>query len=181
MRTGGGGGRTTLFNQWQADRCGTRGSQSGGWNCERDHAHLRRDSFSASTPGRPRAPPRRRRRPKSRLPRQQEMSFYTAANGTTMPNRGEKTITFMTMEGHSCMLKLQAADVQQPLTSVSRICDAGHHAVSHCQGETSSARTPSKPPPFTETTMSTGWRYRQWGRRRWVSRGRGSGPHGSSL
>lgn len=41
-----------------------------------------------------------------------------AANGTTMakPRR----------EGYGCMLKMQVTDVQRPLISVSRICEAGH-------------------------------------------------------
>ena len=54
---------------------------------------------------------------------------YTAANGTTMANKGEKEVTFMTGEGHTCMMKMQVTDVQRPLISVSRLCDAGHKVV----------------------------------------------------
>lgn len=59
---------------------------------------------------------------------------YTAANGTTMANRGEKAVTFRTCEGYDCMLKMQVTDVQRPLISVSRICDAGHRVVVTRQG-----------------------------------------------
>lgn len=54
---------------------------------------------------------------------------YVAANGETMPNRGEKDVKVVTAEGHKCMLKMQVTDVQKPLMSVARICDAGHRVV----------------------------------------------------
>ena len=54
---------------------------------------------------------------------------YVAANGETMPNRGEKDVKVVTDEGHRCMLKMQVTDVQKPLMSVARICDAGHKVV----------------------------------------------------
>lgn len=60
--------------------------------------------------------------------------MYTAANGTTMPNKGEKAVTFQTREGHHCLLKMQVTDVQKPLLSVSRVCDSGHRVVFHSQG-----------------------------------------------
>ena len=34
-----------------------------------------------------------------------------------------------TKEGHKCVMKMQVTDVQKPLMSVSRICDAGHRVV----------------------------------------------------
>ena len=43
-----------------------------------------------------------------------------------MPNRGEKDVKVTTEEGHRCVLKMQVTDVQKPLMSVARICDAGH-------------------------------------------------------
>lgn len=43
----------------------------------------------------------------------------TAANGATMPNRGEKADTFRTTEGHSCMFNWQATDIQKDWVSVS--------------------------------------------------------------
>ena len=51
---------------------------------------------------------------------------YVAANGNMMPNRGEKDVKMTTEEGHRCVLKMQVTDVQKPLMSVARICDAGH-------------------------------------------------------
>ena len=34
-----------------------------------------------------------------------------------------------TKEGHKCVMKMHLIDVQKPLMSVSRICDAGHRVV----------------------------------------------------
>ena len=51
---------------------------------------------------------------------------YIAANGETMPNRGEKALRVVTEEGNRCTLKMQVTDVTKPLMSVSKICDAGH-------------------------------------------------------
>jgi hypothetical protein len=51
---------------------------------------------------------------------------YVAANGSMMPNRGEKHIHVRTSEGHKCLLNMQVTDVKKPLMSVARICDAGH-------------------------------------------------------
>ena len=51
---------------------------------------------------------------------------YVAANGSLMPNRGEKEVRVLTEEGTRCMLKMQVTDVHKPLMSVARICDAGH-------------------------------------------------------
>ena len=54
---------------------------------------------------------------------------YTTASGEAMPNRGEKDIKVVTQEGNRCMLKMQVTDVQKPLMSVARICDAGHRVI----------------------------------------------------
>jgi len=54
---------------------------------------------------------------------------YVAANGESMPNRGEKHIQVLTSEGHKCVLNMQVTDVKKPLMSVARICDAGHEVV----------------------------------------------------
>ena len=48
---------------------------------------------------------------------------YVAANGNMMPNRGVKVTT---EERHRCVLMMQVTDIQKPLMSVARICDAGH-------------------------------------------------------
>lgn len=56
------------------------------------------------------------------------------ANRTTMPNRGEKAVSFRTSEGHNCLLKMQVTDVPKPLLSVSRVCDSGHRVVFHSRG-----------------------------------------------
>ena len=54
---------------------------------------------------------------------------YVTANGSLMNNKGEKDVKVRTKEGHKCVMKMQVTDVQKPLMSVSRICDAGHHVV----------------------------------------------------
>ena len=59
---------------------------------------------------------------------------YLAANGTRMPNRGEKAVPIVTSEGQRCMLNMQVTDVRRPLMSVSRICDAGHRVVFEADG-----------------------------------------------
>ena len=51
---------------------------------------------------------------------------YVTANGSFMPNRGEKEMRVTTAEGNHCMLRMQVTDVHKPLMSVARICDAGH-------------------------------------------------------
>ena len=51
---------------------------------------------------------------------------YVTANGSVMPNRGEKEVKVVTSEGNRCALKMQVTDVQKPLMSVAKICDAGH-------------------------------------------------------
>ena len=50
---------------------------------------------------------------------------YLSANGTKMPNRGEKKFEVQTEEGMDFTMLYQCADVVKPLTSVSQICDAG--------------------------------------------------------
>ena len=54
---------------------------------------------------------------------------YVTASGSVMNNKGEKEIKVRTQEGHKCMLRMQVTDVQKPLMSVSRVCDAGHRVV----------------------------------------------------
>ena len=54
---------------------------------------------------------------------------YVTASGSVMSNKGEKEVKVRTKEGHKCMLRMQVTDVQKPLMSVSRICDAGHRVV----------------------------------------------------
>ena len=51
---------------------------------------------------------------------------YVTANGGVMANQGEKDLRVITEEGHRCTLRMQVTDVQKPLMSVARICDAGH-------------------------------------------------------
>lgn len=45
------------------------------------------------------------------------------------PNRGEKEVTVRTTEGHSCMLKIHATDMQKPTVSMPRICNTGDEVV----------------------------------------------------
>ena len=59
---------------------------------------------------------------------------YVTANGSVMSNQGEKEVKVRTKEGHRCMLRMQVTDVQKPLMSVPRICDAGHRVIFTKQG-----------------------------------------------
>ena len=54
---------------------------------------------------------------------------HVTANCSLMNNKGEKDVKVRTKEGHKCVMKMQVTDVQKPLMSVSRICDAGHRVV----------------------------------------------------
>ena len=54
---------------------------------------------------------------------------YTTANGSSVPNRGEKEVKVVTSEGQKCVLRMQVKDVTKALMSVSSICDAGHRVV----------------------------------------------------
>ena len=54
---------------------------------------------------------------------------YTAANGTDIPNLGEKVVKGQTKNGMWCTMKFQICNVTKPLGSVSRICQAGSRVV----------------------------------------------------
>ena len=54
---------------------------------------------------------------------------YTAANGSSIKNRGEKVVSMLTQEGQWRNLKFQVCDVTRPLASVSKIVEAGHTIV----------------------------------------------------
>ena len=54
---------------------------------------------------------------------------YTTADGSSIPNRGEKEVKVVTGEKQKCVLRMQVTDVTKALMSVSSICDAGHRVV----------------------------------------------------
>ena len=54
---------------------------------------------------------------------------YTAANGGKIFNRGEKTGTMMSREGHLRNMRFTSCDVKRALGSVSSICRQGHTVV----------------------------------------------------
>ena len=58
-----------------------------------------------------------------------ERKSWWGKDVTAMNNKGEKDVKVRTKEGHKCVMKMQVTDVQKPLMSVSRICDAGHRVV----------------------------------------------------
>lgn len=60
--------------------------------------------------------------------------MYTAADGPTMANRGEKEVARRTNEGYDCTPRMRVTDVQRPLISVTRICDVGQRVVLTSQG-----------------------------------------------
>ena len=52
---------------------------------------------------------------------------YVNANGSTMPNRGQKVVPVkLSGGGTPVALRLQVTDVQRTLLSVSKVCDSGH-------------------------------------------------------
>ena len=54
---------------------------------------------------------------------------YSAANGTDIPNLGEKVVKGQAANGMWCTMKFQICNVMKPLGSVSRICQAGSRVV----------------------------------------------------
>ena len=54
---------------------------------------------------------------------------YTAANGSSIYNLGEKVVSVVTQEGHWKNIKFQVCNVTRPLASVHKICEAGHSVI----------------------------------------------------
>jgi hypothetical protein len=54
---------------------------------------------------------------------------YSAANGTDIPNLGEKIVRGQASNGMWCTMRFQICSVTKPLGSVSRICQAGSRVV----------------------------------------------------
>ena len=54
---------------------------------------------------------------------------YSAANGSEIPNLGEKVVRGQTMNGMWCSMKFQVCSVTKPLGSVSRMCQAGSRVI----------------------------------------------------
>ena len=54
---------------------------------------------------------------------------YGVANGVTIPNLGEKTFTFQTMEGAERKITAQLCDVNKGLLSVGKVANAGNTVV----------------------------------------------------
>jgi len=54
---------------------------------------------------------------------------YVAAAGKVISNEGEKHVQTQTAEGHLCGIKIQVAQVNKALLSVSKICDVGHEVI----------------------------------------------------
>ena len=59
---------------------------------------------------------------------------YVAAAGKVISNEGEKNVKTQTEEGHLCAIKIQIAQVNKALLSVSKICDAGHEVTFNKDG-----------------------------------------------
>ena len=52
--------------------------------------------------------------------------YYVAANGTPIPNKGEKKLTGKSSEGIDVKMTMQCADVSKVLAGTSKVCDAGN-------------------------------------------------------
>ena len=59
---------------------------------------------------------------------------YTAANGCKIYNKGERTVTMMSCEGHLRNMKFTSCDVERALGSVSSIGKQGHTVVFNAPG-----------------------------------------------
>ena len=51
---------------------------------------------------------------------------YRAANGSRIPNLGQKAVKYRTAEGHMCGMGFQIAEVERPLIAVSQLTQAGN-------------------------------------------------------
>ena len=52
---------------------------------------------------------------------------FRAANGSPIPNLGQKDVSFEVDEGHDCGITFQcAAKIDKPLIAVTQLCDAGN-------------------------------------------------------
>ena len=58
------------------------------------------------------------------------------ADGNEIPNLGELSMPFRTMEGHKCGIKFQLADVKRPLLSVAAMTKRGNRVSFHENGGT---------------------------------------------
>ena len=54
---------------------------------------------------------------------------YTVANGGKVVNKGEKEVPMITAEGEKASMTFQMADINKPLASVRRMCEAGNRVV----------------------------------------------------
>ena len=55
--------------------------------------------------------------------------YYHAANGGKIYNRGQRSVKALTNEGEPVTMAWQVADIQRPLASIGRMCDAGNTAI----------------------------------------------------
>ena len=67
---------------------------------------------------------------------------YRLADGSLIPNRGEKSFIGMTEEGVAEKRKVQGADVDRPLMSVAQIVQNGGRVVFDKKGELCGRRRP---------------------------------------
>ena len=63
-----------------------------------------------------------------------EGAVYRAANGASIRNLGLQVARFETAEGRRCGLNFQVAEVERPLVSVAKLCDAGNMVVFESSG-----------------------------------------------
>ena len=82
---------------------------------------------------------------------------HVNANGTTMPNLGEKILQVILNNGEACSLRMQITDVHRALLSVSRVSDSGHSAAFR-KGGLSNTRSRMGSSTSGGSMASTGWR-----------------------
>ena len=58
-----------------------------------------------------------------------ESRKYTAANGSTISNKGENVVSMATRAGKWKSIRFQVCDVTRPLVAVHKICEMGHPVI----------------------------------------------------
>jgi hypothetical protein len=54
---------------------------------------------------------------------------YVTADGTVVPNLGEKHVNVVTRDGAQWLIRMQVTNVRKSLMSVSKVCEEGHLVV----------------------------------------------------
>ena len=67
--------------------------------------------------------------PQAQTTKGAESRKYTAANGSTISNKGEKVVSMVTRAGRWKSMRFQVGDVTRRSVSVHKICEMGHSVI----------------------------------------------------